>query len=60
MAGRSGKCRVGRRTEQPEVNAFVGAAYYDVARSEIGAPPRREDPPDPEFLAWHTDTVFRG
>ena len=60
MAGRSGRRRVGWRTERSEVNAFVGAAHYHVAGSEIGASPWREDPPDPEFLSWHTDTVFRG
>lgn len=37
-----------------------GREYLALSGSEIQRPRRREDQPDPAFLAWHRSEVFRG
>lgn len=37
-----------------------GAYYYGFEGNEIRSPDHPVDGPAPEFLEWHTDTVFRG
>ena len=37
-----------------------GQYYYDMQDAEIWTPTRPEDRPNPEFLEWHGDMVFRG
>lgn len=36
-----------------------GEAYYAKAGSEITLPERKADRPNPDFLEWHLDTVFK-
>jgi putative restriction endonuclease len=36
-----------------------GRSYYGLDGARIHLPPRREDRPDAELLAWHGEAVFR-
>ena len=49
--------RVSRRLRDDFHN---GEYYLSFDGREIWVPPRPADRPDPEALAWHSDTVFRG
>jgi putative restriction endonuclease len=37
-----------------------GEQYYRLNKGSVWVPTRPEDRPNPEFLQWHADTVFKG
>ncbi len=51
------KLRVSRHLRDDFHN---GEYYLSFDGHEIWVPPRAADRPDPDALAWHSDTVFRG
>jgi putative restriction endonuclease len=49
--------RVGARLRQEFDN---GRCYYDLDQQPIDLPDAEHLRPNPEFLAWHADTLFKG